>query len=71
VFGSKGQAFNPSSLNQWLDGHGGYESGDLLVWGSVNVLGVSFQGMELPGQCLWCCGEVKKRTHTPVHPRSH
>jgi hypothetical protein len=39
-----GHAFNPSTLNTWLKGHGGYVSGDLFVWGSINALGLSFQG---------------------------
>jgi len=37
-----GHAFNPSTLNTWLKGHGGYVSGDLFVWGSVNPLGLTF-----------------------------
>jgi len=41
-----GQNYDPGTLNQWLDGHGGYEDGDLLVWASVDVLGPSFQGIE-------------------------
>jgi hypothetical protein len=39
-----GHNYNPSTLNAWLKGHGGYVSGDLLVWGSVNSLGLTFQG---------------------------
>lgn len=39
-----GHAFNPSTLNQWLKGHGGYVSGDLFVWGSINSLGLTFEG---------------------------
>ena len=39
-----GKNYNPSSLNAWLKGHGGYVSGDLLVWGSVTSLGLSFIG---------------------------
>lgn len=39
-----GHNYNPSTLNTWLKGHGGYVSGDLLVWGSVTPLGLTFQG---------------------------
>ena len=37
-------SYNPSSLNTWLNGHGGYVSGDLFVWASINPLGVKFIG---------------------------
>jgi hypothetical protein len=33
---------NPGSLNSWLTSHGGYVSGDLFVWASVNPLGLIF-----------------------------
>ena len=39
-----GKGYNPGSLNTWLKGHGGYVSGDLFVWGSVNSLGLSYVG---------------------------
>lgn len=39
-----GKGYNPSSLNTWLKGHGGYVSGDLFVWGSVKPLGLSYIG---------------------------
>jgi hypothetical protein len=39
-----GKNYNPGSLNTWLKGHGGYVSGDLFVWGSVNSLGLSYVG---------------------------
>ena len=39
-----GKGYNPGTLNTWLKGHGGYVSGDLFVWGSVNSLGLSYQG---------------------------
>jgi hypothetical protein len=39
-----GHDFNPSTLNQWLKEHGGYLNGDLLVWGSINSLGLTYQG---------------------------
>jgi hypothetical protein len=39
-----GKSYNPDTLNTWLKGHGGYVSGDLFVWGSVNTLGISYAG---------------------------
>jgi predicted double-glycine peptidase len=39
-----GVDYNPSSLNTWLKGHGGYVSEDLFVWASINALGVTFLG---------------------------
>lgn len=39
-----GHSFNPSTLNAWLKGHGGYVSGDLFVWGSINPLGLTWEG---------------------------
>lgn len=39
-----GSSQTPSTLNTWLIGHGGYVSGDLFVWASINPLGVKFVG---------------------------
>eukprot|EP00483_Globobulimina_turgida_P007496 UN07510 len=42
---------NPGELNKWLDSHGGYADGDLLVWSAVDSLGSphpSYQGQEKP-----------------------
>ncbi len=39
-----GKGYNPGTLNTWLKGHGGYVSGDLFVWGSVNSLGITYVG---------------------------
>lgn len=39
-----GHSYNPSTLNQWLKGHGGYVSGDLFVWGSINSIGLTYEG---------------------------
>lgn len=39
-----GKNYNPSTLNTWLKGHGGYVSGDLFVWGSVGPLGLAYGG---------------------------
>ena len=38
------KGYNPGTLNTWLKGHGGYVSGDLFVWGSVNSLGITYAG---------------------------
>lgn len=39
-----GHNYNPSTLNTWLKGHGGYVSGNLFVWGSINPIGLTFEG---------------------------
>jgi hypothetical protein len=39
-----GRGYNPSSLNQWLQGNKGFINGDWLIWASVNPLGLVFQG---------------------------
>lgn len=39
-----GKSYNPSSLNTWLKGNGGYINGDRFVWGAVNSLGLSYVG---------------------------
>ena len=36
--------FNPSTLNRWLTGNGGYELGDLFVWEAINVWGLNYIG---------------------------
>ena len=39
-----GKSYNPGTLNNWLKANGGYVSGDLLVWGAVGKIGLSYQG---------------------------
>lgn len=39
-----GHDYNPSTLNKWLKSNGGYVSGDLFVWASINSLGLTFVG---------------------------
>jgi hypothetical protein len=39
-----GRSDNPGTLNKWLTSHGGYVSGDLFVWASVNSLGIKYIG---------------------------
>jgi len=36
-----GSSYNPGQLNDWLKTHGGYASGDLLVWDAVHSLGLT------------------------------
>ena len=42
-----GKGYNPGTLNSWLKGHGGYVSGDLLVWGAVSSIGLSYKGNQM------------------------
>ena len=39
-----GHSYDPHSLNSWLKSNGGYVSGNLFVWASINKLGLNFQG---------------------------
>ena len=39
-----GHDFNPSTLNKWLNSHGGYVQGDHFVWASIDSLGLTFEG---------------------------
>lgn len=39
-----GHSYNPKTLNTWLKSNGGYVSGDLFVWGSINKLGLTYKG---------------------------
>ena len=36
--------YNPSSLNTWLNGNGGYVQQDLFVWAAITPLGLKFSG---------------------------
>ena len=38
-----GHSYNPKTLNQWLKSNGGYVSGNLFVWASINRLGLTFK----------------------------
>eukprot|EP00762_Andalucia_godoyi_P000390 ANDGO_03197.mRNA.1 Charged multivesicular body protein 1 len=38
----KGHTTDPGQLNDWLVAHSGYASGDLIVWGAVSGLGLTF-----------------------------
>jgi ABC-type bacteriocin/lantibiotic exporter with double-glycine peptidase domain len=39
-----GHSYNPGTLNKWLISNGGYASGNLFVWASINKLGLTFGG---------------------------
>ena len=39
-----GNSYNPGSLNKWLTANSGYASGDLLIWASIDKLGLTFKG---------------------------
>jgi hypothetical protein len=39
-----GHSYNPDTLNNWLKANGGYVSGNLFVWASINKLGLTFKG---------------------------
>lgn len=39
-----GHSYNPHTLNQWLKSNGGYVSGNLFVWASINKIGLTFKG---------------------------
>ena len=44
---SRGHKQSPGTLNSWLTTHGGYASGDLLVWSAVDATyGVAYQGQQ-------------------------
>ena len=39
-----GHSYDPKTLNNWLKSNGGYVSGNLFVWASINKLGLTFKG---------------------------
>ena len=48
---------NPSQLNSWLKSNGGYASGCLIIWSSVNAFGtVTYIGQENPTEAEICSG---------------
>eukprot|EP01032_Pedospumella_encystans_P009977 gene9977-11693_t len=57
ILATKGAGKNPSSLNSWLKGHGGYSSGCLINWSSVDALGYTkYQGKQKPTEQQMCDG---------------
>lgn len=44
LYGVGNSYSTPPVLNYWLTTHGGYVSGDLFVWGSVNTIGMVYRG---------------------------
>lgn len=43
---------NPETLNNWLKLHGGYVSGDVIVWSAVNALGLKFDNYLMPSSII-------------------
>ena len=41
---SIGKNYTPQTLNTWLTANKGYVDGNTFVWGSINTLGVTYQG---------------------------
>jgi ABC-type bacteriocin/lantibiotic exporter with double-glycine peptidase domain len=39
-----GSSYNPETLNKWLISNGGYASGNMFVWASINRIGLHFDG---------------------------
>ena len=57
ILATKGAGKDPSSLNSWLKGHGGYSSGCLINWASVDALGYTkYQGKQSPTEQEICNG---------------
>ncbi len=54
---TKGTSKNPGQLNSWLKSNGGYSSGCLINWASVNVFGtVTYIGKQHPSETEICNG---------------
>jgi len=57
ILSTKGVSTNPSILNDWLKGHGGYADGCDIYWGTVDQFGkTSFQGIETADYGTVCNG---------------
>ena len=57
ILATKGAGKDPSSLNSWLKSHGGYSSGCLINWGSVDALGYTkYMGKQSPTESEICNG---------------
>jgi hypothetical protein len=57
ILATKGAGKDPGSLNSWLKSNGGYSSGCLINWGSVDKLGYTkYQGKESPTESEICNG---------------
>jgi predicted double-glycine peptidase len=44
VGGAVNASSNPKTLNTWLKSNGGYVSGSIFVWKSIEKLGLAFRG---------------------------
>lgn len=61
ILQTKGAGKNPSSLNSWLKGHGGYSGGCNINWASVNSLGkITFIGKQPKATETDICNGLKK-----------
>ena len=57
ILATKGASKNPSSLNSWLKNNGGYSSGCLINWASVDKLGyTTYMGKQSPTESEICNG---------------
>jgi hypothetical protein len=57
MLATKGAGKDPSSLDSWLTQNGGYSSGCLINWASVDRLGYTkYQGKESPSESEICNG---------------
>jgi hypothetical protein len=57
ILATYGAGQNPSSLDSWLTTHGGYSSGCLINWGSVDALGYTkYMGKQSPTEAEICNG---------------
>lgn len=57
ILKTKGTNKDPGSLNSWLKSNGGYSSGCLINWASVNAFGtVTYIGKQHPNESEICNG---------------
>jgi hypothetical protein len=57
ILTTKGANHNPGNLDHWLTQNGGYSSGCLINWASVDAFGVTkFQGHQNPTESEICSG---------------
>jgi ABC-type bacteriocin/lantibiotic exporter with double-glycine peptidase domain len=65
-----GHAYDPHTLNIWLKAHGGYVSGNLFVWASINSIGLVFEGKVANSQ-IKAALDQKKIVICNVHNGGH
>jgi hypothetical protein len=60
IIATRGGNYNPSTLNSWLEKHGGYANGCNIYWGAVDALGhTKYQSMETASESAICSGLSK------------